>query len=86
MRDAFLTTTAPTPDLGSLPVRVDRRKGAELVTLHFFPVSARTLEAWPLDWRHVNGRATCETADLFAVAKAKLDAAPLVRTSRRQAA
>jgi hypothetical protein len=74
------------PDLSTLPARVDRKAGAELVTRHYFPVSPRTLEIWPLDWRHVNGRAVCETAELFAVALAKLDAAPLVRTSRRQAA
>jgi hypothetical protein len=65
---------------------VDRKAAAELVTRHFFPVSPRTLEVWPVGWRHVNGKAVVETAELFAVAQAKLDAAPLVRTSRRQAA
>jgi hypothetical protein len=73
-------------DLSALPARVDRKTGAELVARHFFPISPRTLEIWPLDWRHVNGRAVCETAELFAVAQAKLAAAPLVRTSRGQAA
>lgn len=88
LREALLNTAAPaaTPDRSALPVRVDRGKGAELVTLHLFPVSPRTLEAWPLDWRLVNGKATCETAQLFAVAQAKLDAAPLIRSSRRQVA
>jgi hypothetical protein len=73
-------------DQSTLPVRVDRRKGAELVTLHYFPVSPRTLEAWPLGWRLVNGKATCLTTELFAVAQAKLDAAPVIRASRQQAA
>ncbi len=89
MRAELLTTTVPpvaAPDLSTQPVRVDRRKGAELVTHRYFPVSPRTLEAWPLDWLLVNGKATCLTADLFTVAEAKLAAAPLVRTSRRQAA
>lgn len=66
-----------TPRIGhDVPVRVARRAGAELVTKHFFPVSHRTLEAWPLVWRRVNGRALCETADLFVLARAKLDEAP----------
>lgn len=72
-----------TQDLTNLPARVDRRAGAELLTLHFFPVSHRTLEAWPLTWRHVNGKAVCETAELFEVARAKLEASPPVRGGRR---
>jgi hypothetical protein len=63
------------PDIAEVPRRVDRKTGAELVTRHFFPVSPRSLEAWPLPWLHVNGKAVCETAELFAVAQAKLDAA-----------
>lgn len=68
-----------------LPARVDRRTGAALITQHFFPVSPRSLEAWPVVWQHVNGRAVGETAQLFAVAQAKLDAAPPVRGGRRAA-
>ena len=66
------------------PARVDRRAGAELVSKHFFPVSHRSLEVWPLTWRHVNGRALIETEELFAVAQAKLDAAPVIRGGRAQ--
>jgi hypothetical protein len=82
------TPTAPAaqPDLSTLPVRVDRKTAAELVTRHYFPSTTRAVEIWPLDWRLVNGKAVCETVDLFAVAQAKLDAAPLTRTARRQAA
>jgi hypothetical protein len=82
------TPTAPAaqPDLSTLPVRVDRKTGAELVTRFFFPSTSRAVETWPLDWRLVNGKAVCETVNLFAVAQAKLDAAPLTRTARRQAA
>jgi hypothetical protein len=65
-----------------LPTRVDRKTGAELVTRHFFPISPRTLETWPLPWRHLNGKAVCETTDLFALAQAKLDAAPSTRSTR----
>jgi hypothetical protein len=71
-------TAAVEPDRANLPRCADRPTGAELVTRFFFKVSPRTLETWPLDWRLVNGRAVCETAALFAVAQAKLDAAPLL--------
>jgi hypothetical protein len=54
-----------------------------LLTHHFFPVSHRTLEAWPLTWRHVNGKALVETAELFAFAQSKLDAAAPIRGGRR---
>ena len=64
------------------PVRVDRRTAADLVSRLFFPVSYRTVEAWPLVVRHVNGKATIETAELFAYAQAKLDAAPPIRGGR----
>jgi hypothetical protein len=74
-----------TPDLSALPVRVDKRTGAELLTRYILPVSARTLENWPLTWRHVNGKALAETAELFAVGQAMLDAAPTITRSRRPA-
>jgi hypothetical protein len=81
-----ITTTAPTaqPDLSTLPRRVDRKTGAEMVTLYFFPVTSRTLELWPVAWCMVRGRAVCETAALFTVAQAKLDAAPPIRSIRRR--
>lgn len=81
-RHAGASKTDPT----ALPVRVDRRTAAALVTQHFFPVSYRTVEAWSLVVRHVNGKATVETAELFAFAQAKLEAAPPIRGGRRRAA
>ena len=82
--------TRPAPDdkgrdIPDLPARVDRRTAAELVTKRYFRVSPRSLEAWPLAWRRVNGKAHCEVRELFAVAQAKLDAAPPVRGGRRAA-
>jgi hypothetical protein len=71
-------------DLSELPRRVDRSTGAELVTRFFFPISSRSLEKWPVNWRYVNGRALAETVELFAVARAKLDAAPLIPSGRRR--
>ena len=72
------------PDIAALPVRVDRKTGAELVAKFYFPVSPRTLEAWPLMTRQVNGKATVATADLFAYARQKLDAAPPPRLGGRK--
>jgi hypothetical protein len=69
---------SPGIDLGILPVRVDRKMGATLITRFFFPISPRTLERWPLPTRLVVGRALYETAALFAHAQALLDAAPVL--------
>ena len=74
------------PDLGELPVRLPRDIAAELISKHFFQVSPRSMERWPLAWRRLNGRAHCETADAFAVAKSMLDAAPPVMGGRRPVA
>jgi hypothetical protein len=68
------------------PPNVDRRTGAKLVTKHLFPVSHRSLEAWPLPTRRVNGRAIIPTAKLFELAFAKLNAAPVTMGGRRPAA
>jgi hypothetical protein len=85
-----LTSAANLPDdlqavLANQPPNVDRRKGADLITKHLFPVSHRSLEAWPLPTRQVNGRAIISTATLFEVAYAKLAAAPVIMTGKRTA-
>lgn len=97
MRKQLLTTTAavpaadgPTapsvvPDLATLPVNLDRQRGAALVTRYFFPVSHRTLERWPLTGRVVNGRLVFPTAELFAHARALMEAAPPIRGGKRAA-
>lgn len=69
--------------LAEQPPNVDRRTGADLITRHMFPVSHRSLEAWGLPTRHVNGRALVPTVTLFEVAFARLGAAPLVMSGRR---
>ncbi len=61
-----------------LPKRVDRKRGAALITHLHFPISARTLERWPLQWRRVNGRALVETNELLAEAQRRLNDAPSV--------
>jgi hypothetical protein len=72
--------------LKTLPPRVDRRIGAELVTRHIIPTTHRAIETWPLVRRYVGGRALYETAALFEHAHAMLDAAPPVRGGRRRRA
>jgi hypothetical protein len=75
MRLTGKPTPAQEPDWATVPRRVDRPTGARLVTFYYFPVTARALENWPLDWIVVNGKACCETAALFEAAQARLDSA-----------
>jgi hypothetical protein len=81
----FRIASAP-PSREELPVRVDRRAGAAVVTHYCFPVSDRTLERWPPTWINVNGKATTDTRTLLEVAEAKLKAAAPVRGGRSSAA
>ncbi len=83
MQTAISPAASSVPDLSALPVNVDRRTGAELVTRYLFPVSHRTLERWPLTGRVVNGRLVFATAELFAHARALVDAAPPIRGGKR---
>ena len=78
----------PTPPASSeVPRHVDRETGAELVRKHFgFRVAPRSLQGWPVVWLRVNGRAVCETAQLFVAAQAKLDAAMQSRGGKATAA
>lgn len=62
-----------------LPVRVCRRRAAQIVTGTFFPVSHRTLERWPVTWRKINGRALVDTSELLAEAQRRVDLAPAIR-------
>lgn len=74
-------SAAAVPMRDQLPVRVDRKTGAELVTKLYFRVSDRTLERWPLPWRRINGRAHVETSLLFAEAERRLADAPEVKAA-----
>lgn len=78
-----MSKIVPHPALPAHPVNIDRRAGAELVTRLFFPVSHRTIEAWPLPVRRVNGKALYLTDDLLTYAQQKLDAAPAIRGGKR---
>ena len=76
---------APQADLTKLPVNCNRRQLAEIITQHFFKVSPRSLERWPLQWRHVNGQAVCSTADGVEEARKRLQAAPVIRSGQSSA-
>ncbi len=69
--------------LATLPANVDRKTGAAAITKYLFPVSHRSLEAWPLPTRLVNSKAIVPTATLFEIAYAKLAAAPVVMSGHR---
>lgn len=76
---AALPAPAPAqPDLNSLPVNVTRREGSSLLARYFYPVSARTLERWPVPTRNVGGRVVMSTAALFAVARERMEGAPVI--------
>lgn len=73
---------AALPELSTLPARVPRPMAADLLRKYFFEVSPRTLERWPLAWRQLNGKAHCETADLFAEAERRLNEVPILMGGR----
>ena len=74
------------PDLAALPVRVDRRTAAAIVTAYFFPVSHRTIERWSLPVRYVGGYALYETTDVIAAAESRLAESTPIRAGRRSRA
>jgi hypothetical protein len=70
--------------LSGLPTNVNRRRAAEEISHYLFPVSHRSLEAWPLPTRRVNGQAIVPTRTLFALAFRKYSASPVVMGGRRK--
>jgi hypothetical protein len=70
-------------DLTALPVRVDRRTAAAIVTAFFFPISHRSIERWSLPVRYVGGYALYETRDLIAAAERCLAVSTPIRAGRR---
>jgi hypothetical protein len=68
----------------SQPARIGRRTAANLITQHLYPVSHRSLEAWPLLTQIVNGKATVSPEQVFQTAIARLSAAPIIMGGRRE--
>jgi hypothetical protein len=80
-------TYKPTLDFDNPPPRVDRQAAAALLYARLgLRISPRTLEAWPLVTRLLNGRATYDTAELLAHGHAMLDGSPGVRGGRTRKA
>jgi hypothetical protein len=71
------------PDLTKLPRFGTRAQLAEIHTKYFGPISHRTLEAWPLAWRMVNGRAVTSVQEFIEEAERRFNAAPIIRGGRR---
>ena len=67
----------PPVDPDHPPVRLTRKQAAKLISDRYFPLSARTLERWPLKTTVVNRLALLETAHVLAEAQRRLDAAPV---------
>ena len=58
-----------------LPQYADKPTAAAIITHHFFPISPRTLERWPLTVRRPNKASVYAVAEVMAVAEAKLNLA-----------
>ena len=74
------TTTTWSPDL-PLPCYADRKTLAAIITHHFFPVSHRTLERWPLNVRKPNNKAILEVKLALEYAEKQLNKAYAYRQS-----
>jgi hypothetical protein len=68
--------------LDRLPRYATRKQLSQIHHQYFGPLSARTLESWPLAWRVVNGRAVAELREFLAEAQRRFDEAPVIRGGR----
>lgn len=58
-----------------LPLYADKATAAAIITHHFFPISPRTIERWPLTVRRPNKATIYEVIELMAFAEEKLNSA-----------
>jgi len=59
----------------------------EQIHRHYFgPVSARSIQEWPLTWRLVNGHAVADINEFLKEAQRRLDAAPSLPRRRAESA
>jgi hypothetical protein len=73
------------PDADKLPRYGDRKLLAHMHRKYYGPMSDRTLEKWPLDWRRLNGHAVTEVRAFLTEAQKRFDAAPVLMGGRRVA-
>jgi hypothetical protein len=55
-----------------LPTYADRATAAAIITHHFFPISHRTIEKWPLTVRRPNKTCVYRVEELLTLAERKL--------------
>jgi hypothetical protein len=60
----------------TLPAKIDRKAGAQLVTEHFFPTTDKTVKGWDLPWSYPNGRAVAPPESYLLYASRKAREAP----------
>ncbi len=71
------------PDPDKMPVRnADRRQLREIHERYYGPISERTFERWPLQWRIVNGRAVSGVREFLAEAERRFNEALVIRGGR----
>jgi hypothetical protein len=68
--------------LPSLPRNADRRTLAPIITRLIYPLSHRSMEIWPLDWRRVNKHSVAATEQALRHAWRIYSAAPVTRAGR----
>jgi hypothetical protein len=92
-RDAHPTVPAWLPEelrplflevLGDLPAFPDRKTAARVVTARVHPLSPRTVEAWPLKTRRLNGKACLTSKEFVEYLFRLLLEAPTIRGGRRR--
>lgn len=77
-----MALTLPPPP----PVPATRSAIAAYVSAHVAPCSARTIEAWPLAYRRLNGRAVADWAEVQTLLRKRYDSAPVHRGGRSKVA
>jgi hypothetical protein len=68
--------------LPSLPHNADRRTLASMITRLIYPLSPRSMETWPLDWRRVNKHSVAPTEQALTRAWRIYCAAPVTRVGQ----
>jgi hypothetical protein len=62
--------------LPTAPTVMDRKRGAQFVSDHVFPVSPQTLKQWQIGWEMPNGRAIATTERFLKYAWNKAQSRP----------
>jgi hypothetical protein len=61
----------------NLPVRMDRNQATAFIMAHFFRVSKRAYETWPVKQQIIDCRSHSLTVDIANEAQRRLDVAPV---------